>query len=162
MNKILATGGTGYIGSHTVVELIKAGYEVDIVDNLFNSKSTVIDKIEEITGKKPNFYKVDLLDSEELEKVFNQNEYDAVLHFAGLKAVGESVEKPLFYFHNNITGTINLLKAMQNHHVNKLIFSSSAIVYGVQDSPEYIETMQTGVGISNPYGRTPSSVQPVR
>ena len=154
MNKILATGGTGYIGSHTVVELIKAGYEVDIVDNLFNSKSTVIDKIEEITGKKPNFYKVDLLDSEELEKVFNQNEYDAVLHFAGLKAVGESVEKPLLYFHNNITGTINLLKAMQNHHVNKLIFSSSATVYGVQGSPEYIETMQTGVGISNPYGRT--------
>ena len=154
MNKILATGGTGYIGSHTVVELIKAGYEVDIVDNLFNSKSTVIDKIEEITGKKPNFYKVDLLDSEELEKVFNQNEYDAVLHFAGLKAVGESVEKPLLYFYNNITGTINLLKAMQSHHVNKLIFSSSATVYGVQDSPEYIETMQTGVGISNPYGRT--------
>ena len=138
MNKILATGGTGYIGSHTVVELIKAGYEVDIVDNLFNSKSTVIDKIKEITGKKPNFYKVDLLDSEELEKVFNQNEYDAVLHFAGLKAVGESVEKPLLYFHNNITGTINLLKAMQSHHVNKLIFSSSATVYGVQDSPEYI------------------------
>ena len=154
MNKILATGGTGYIGSHTVVELIRAGYEVDIVDNLFNSKSTVVDKIEEITGKRPNFFKVDLLDDRALEEVFDQNEYDAVLHFAGLKAVGESVEKPLLYFHNNITGTVNLLKAMQNHHVNKLIFSSSATVYGVQDSPEYVETMQTGVGISNPYGRT--------
>ena len=154
MNKILATGGTGYIGSHTVVELIQAGYEVDIVDNLFNSKSTVVDKIEEITGKRPNFFKVDLLDDHALEEVFDQNEYDAVLHFAGLKAVGESVEKPLLYFHNNITGTVNLLKAMQNHHVNKLIFSSSATVYGVQDSPEFIETMQTGVGISNPYDRT--------
>lgn len=154
MKKILATGGTGYIGSHTVVELIQAGYEVDIIDNLFNSKQSVVDKIEEITGTKPNFFKVDLLDKEELDRVFAENKYDAVLHFAGLKAVGESCEKPLLYYYNNVAGTVNLLEAMQNHHVNEFIFSSSATVYGVQESPEYIETMQTGAGISNPYGRT--------
>lgn len=152
--KILVTGGMGYIGSHTVVELLNAGYEVDILDNLFNSKPEVLGKIEEITGKHPNFYKVDLLDKKSLEEIFNKNTYDSVLHFAGLKAVGESVEKPLEYYRNNIDGTINLLEAMRSYKVKKIIFSSSATVYGIQDSPEYIETMQTGRSITNPYGRT--------
>ncbi len=154
MKKILATGGTGYIGSHTVVELLQAGYEVDIIDNLFNSKATVIDEISKITGKKPKFFKADLLNKEEISDIFANNHYDTVFHFAGLKAVGESVEKPLLYYRNNIEGTINLLDVMQAHGVNEIIFSSSATVYGVQESPEYYETMQTGVGISNPYGRT--------
>ena len=154
MKKILATGGTGYIGSHTVVELIQSGYEVDIVDNLFNSKAAVIDEIFKITGRKPKFFKADLLNKEEISEIFANNHYDTVLHFAGLKAVGESVEKPLLYYRNNIEGTVNLLEIMQAHDVNEIIFSSSATVYGVQESPEYIETMQTGVGISNPYGRT--------
>ena len=154
MKKILATGGTGYIGSHTVVELIQSGYSVDIIDNLFNSKESVLDSIKEITGTRPRFYKADLLDKDHIDQIFSENHYDAVIHFAGLKAVGESVEKPLLYYQNNITGTVNLLEVMQAHQVNELIFSSSATVYGVQDSPEYIETMSTGTGITNPYGRT--------
>lgn len=161
MKKILATGGTGYIGSHTVVELIQAGYEVDIVDNLFNSKSSVVDQIEKITGKRPGFFEADLLDKEKIDAIFTDNKYDAVLHFAGLKAVGESVEKPLLYYHNNVAGTINLLEVMQKHHVNEFIFSSSATVYGIQESPEYIETMQTGVGIFNPYGRTKYMIEEI-
>lgn len=161
MKKILATGGTGYIGSHTVVELIQAGYEVDIVDNLFNSKSSVVDQIEKITGKRPGFFEADLLDKEKIDTIFAENKYDAVLHFAGLKAVGESVEKPLLYYHNNVAGTINLLEVMQKYHVNEFIFSSSATVYGIQESPEYIETMQTGVGISNPYGRTKYMIEEI-
>ncbi len=152
--KILATGGMGYIGSHTVVELLNAGYEVDILDNLFNSKPEVLDRIEQITGKRPKFYEVDLLDKPALEKVFSENKYDSVLHFAGLKAVGESVEKPLEYYRNNIDGTINLLEVMRANDVKKIIFSSSATVYGEQETPEYVETMQTGGSITNPYGRT--------
>ena len=152
--KILATGGMGYIGSHTVVELLNAGYEVDILDNLFNSKKEVLDRIEKITGKKPGFYEVDLLDVPALTEVFDNNKYDAVLHFAGYKAVGESVQKPLEYYRNNIDGTINLLEAMRAHDVKKIIFSSSATVYGEQDTPEYVETMKTGGSITNPYGRT--------
>ncbi len=154
MKKILATGGTGYIGSHTVVELIANGYEVEILDNLFNSKVTVLDQIEKISGKKPKFYEVDLLDREKLDEIFANGHYDAVIHFAGLKAVGESVEKPLIYYRNNITGTVNLLESMQKYGVKELIFSSSATVYGIQESPNFVETMQTGTGITNPYGRT--------
>ncbi len=152
--KILVTGGTGYIGSHTVVELLNAGYEVEILDNLFNSKIEVLDRIEQITGKKPKFYKVDLLDRAALDDIFANTKYDSVIHFAGLKAVGESVQKPLEYYKNNIDGTINLLQSMQEHGVKKIIFSSSATVYGIQESPEYIETMTTGGQLSNPYGRT--------
>jgi len=152
--RILVTGGTGYIGSHTVVELISAGHEVEILDNLYNSKIEVLDKIEQITGTKPKFHKVDLLDMEALQEVFNGGNFDAVIHFAGLKAVPESVEKPLEYYENNVTGTLNLLKAMRSTGVKKIIFSSSATVYGIQESPEYIETMQTGGQLSNPYGRT--------
>ena len=152
--KILVTGGTGYIGSHTVVELLNAGYEVEILDNLFNSKIEVLDKIKEITGTKPKFHQVDLLNYEDLKSVFDGAHFDSVIHFAGLKAVGESVEKPLEYYENNVGGTINLLKCMRETGVKQIIFSSSATVYGVQDSPEYVETMVTGGQLSNPYGRT--------
>ena len=154
MKKILATGGTGYIGSHTVVELIQAGYNVEIIDNLFNSKATVVDQIEEITGVRPKFYETDLLDQDKLDQIFADAHYDAVLHFAGLKAVGESVEKPLDYYRNNIMSTVNLLDAMKKYGTHEFVFSSSATVYGIQEVPEYIETMETGHNISNPYGRT--------
>lgn len=152
--KILLTGGTGYIGSHTAIELIKRGYEVEIMDNLFNSKITVLDEIERITGVKPKFYKVDLLDKEGLNKLFSEGNYDIVIHFAGLKAVGESVEKPLKYYENNVGGTINLLEVMSKYNVKKIVFSSSATVYGEQAETEMTEEMQTGVGITNPYGET--------
>ena len=152
--KILLTGGTGYIGSHTAVELIKLGHEVEIFDNLFNSKITVLDKIEKITGVKPKFYKVDLLDKPAMDEVFENGNYDLVIHFAGLKAVGESVEKPLKYYKNNIGGTVNLLESMLEHNVKKIVFSSSATVYGEQGAAEMFEDMQTGVGITNPYGET--------
>ena len=161
MMKVLLTGGTGFIGSHTAVELIKLGYEVEILDNLFNSKITVLDRIEEITGSKPKFHKVDLLEEEKMDKVFTEGEYDLVIHFAGLKAVGESVEKPLKYYENNVGGTINLLKCMRRHGVNKIIFSSSATVYGEQEVAELTENMQTGVGITNPYGRTKYMIEEI-
>lgn len=154
MERILLTGGTGYIGSHTAIELIKSGYEVELLDNLFNSKITVLDKIEAITGTKPKFYQVDILDKEGLDKVFTENRYDAVIHFAGLKAVGESVEKPLKYYENNVAGTVNLLNVMEKYGVKKIVFSSSATVYGDQDGVKLTEDMQTGVGITNPYGQT--------
>ena len=154
MKKILATGGTGYIGSHTVIELINKGYEVEILDNLFNSKITVLDKIEEITGTRPKFYEVDMLDADKMDEIFKNGHFDAVIHFAGLKAVGESVEKPLLYYRNNIEGTLNLLDSMAKYGVNELIFSSSATVYGEQDQPDFVETMKTGGAITNPYGRT--------
>lgn len=159
--KILVTGGTGYIGSHTVVELIEAGYDVDIMDNLYNSKETILDKIEQITGKRPKFYHIDLLDIVGLEKLFNENNYELVIHFAGLKAVGESVEKPLMYYENNITGTINLLKAMIKYDVKKIIFSSSATVYGNQDGVKLTEDLQTGLGITNPYGQTKFMIEQI-
>lgn len=152
--KVLLTGGMGYIGSHTAIELIKLGYEVELLDNLFNSKITVLDSIEKITDVRPRFYKVDLLDKKGMDKVFADNKYDVVIHFAGLKAVGESVEKPLRYYENNISGTINLLECMKKHGAKRIIFSSSATVYGDQGVAELTEKMQTGVGITNPYGET--------
>ena len=154
MKKILATGGTGYIGSHTAIELIKNGYEVELLDNLFNSKITVLDQIEKITGVRPKFYEADILDKEALDKIFAEGHYDAVIHFAGLKAVGESVEKPLWYYYNNITGTVNLMEVMKKYGVKEMVFSSSATVYGIQDTPECVETMQTGGQVANPYGKT--------
>jgi UDP-glucose 4-epimerase len=159
--KILLTGGTGFIGSHTTIELIKLGYEVEIMDNLFNSKITVLDKIEKISGVKPKFYKVDLLDKEGMDDVFSEGQYDLVIHFAGLKAVGESVEKPLKYYENNVCGTINLLECMKKHGVKKIIFSSSATVYGDQGVAELTEDMQTGVGITNPYGETKHIIEEI-
>ena len=152
--KVLITGGTGYIGSHTVVELLDSGIDVEILDNLHNSKIDVLDAIETLTGVRPKFYEVDLRDAEKLAKVFAENDYDAVIHFAGLKAVAESVEKPLEYYENNVGGTINLLECMQEYGVKNIVFSSSATVYGEQASPCYTETMQTGGSLVNPYGRT--------
>lgn len=159
--KILVTGGMGYIGSHTVVELIKQGYEVEILDNLFNSKITVLDAIEKITGVRPKFHKVDMLDMPAMKDVFLDNDYDMVMHFAGLKAVGESVEQPLRYYDNNVTGTINLLKCMKENNVKKIIFSSSATVYGDQGVAELNEEMVTGVGVTNPYGWTKAMIEQI-
>ncbi|MBR2586906.1 UDP-glucose 4-epimerase GalE [Candidatus Saccharibacteria bacterium] len=160
---ILVTGGTGYIGSHTTIELIKAGHTVAIMDNLSNSKIEVLDKIEIIAGKKPAFFPVDLLDFDATLKAFKSSRFDAVIHFAGLKAVGESVEKPLWYYENNIEGTINLLKAMKETDVSKLIFSSSATVYGDrgEDSARLNETMTTGVNVTNPYGWTKAMIEQI-
>lgn len=152
--KILLTGGTGYIGSHAAVELIKQGYEIEILDNLFNSKREVLDKIAEITGHLPVFHEVDLLEAEKVDLVMKEGGFDSVIHFAGLKAVGESVEKPLKYYENNIGGTINLLKSMKKYGVKKIIFSSSATVYGDQGVAELNEEMTAGIGITNPYGQT--------
>lgn len=160
-SKILITGGTGYIGSHTAVELINAGYEVEILDNLYNSKRDVIDKIAEITGVKPKFHDMDLRDAEALAKVFETGGFQGVIHFAGLKAVAESVEKPLEYYENNIGGTINLLECMEEYGVKQIVFSSSATVYGVQESPQYVETMETGRDLANPYGRTKHMIEEI-
>ena len=159
--KVLLTGGTGYIGSHTAIELIKQGYEVEIMDNLFNSKITVLDKIEKITGVKPKFYEIDLLDKDGMRRMFEEGKYELVIHFAGLKAVGESVEKPLKYYENNVGGTINLLECMKEFDVRKIIFSSSATVYGDQGVSELTEEMQTGVGITNPYGETKHVIEEI-
>lgn len=159
--KILVTGGTGYIGSHTAVELIETGYEVEILDNLYNSKIEVLDKIAKITGVKPKFYEVDLKDYDAVAKVFEGAGYDAVIHFAGLKAVGESVEKPLEYYENNIGGTVNLLKCLRKYGVKRLVFSSSATVYGDQGVAKLDETMETGKGITNPYGRTKFMIEEI-
>ncbi len=153
-SKILVTGGTGYIGSHTVVELQKAGHEVVIIDNLSNSKKEVIDKIAQITGKTPTFHKVDLLDAKALDGVFAKYKFEAVIHFAGLKAVGESISQPLKYYQNNITGTLNLLESMKKHKVKNLVFSSSATVYGTPETLPITEDSQVGIGITNPYGWT--------
>ena len=150
---ILVTGGTGYIGSHTVVKLIEAGHTVTIVDNLINSSEEVVNRIEKITGTRPAFYKVDLLNTARLKEVFTENTFDAVIHFAALKAVGESVQKPLAYYRNNLDSTLSLLEAMDNANVRKLVFSSSATVYGTASVP-YTETATIGVGVTNPYGQT--------
>src|SRR6478735_5437478 len=126
---ILVTGGTGYIGSHTVVELINHGHMVTIVDNLSNSKREVINRIEQITGTLPELHVFDLENTKKLDELFSESSFDAVIHFAGLKAVGESVQKPLWYYRVNIDSTLSLLETMQKHSVNKLVFSSSATVY---------------------------------
>lgn len=150
--KILVTGGTGYIGSHTVVELINQGHETIIVDNLSNSSRDVIDRIEDITSVRPKLYVVDLLDYDALKQVFRENAFDSVIHFAGLKAVGESVAVPLKYYHNNITGTINLLELMKEFKVRNIVFSSSATVYGDPDNVPINENSR--LTATNPYGRT--------
>ena len=148
---ILLPGGAGYIGSHTAVELLNSGKEIIIVDNFSNSKPDVIDKIKKITGKDFKFYELDYLNREKLEKVFKENKIDAVLNFAGFKAVGESVEKPLEYYHNNITGCLILLETMRKYNVKKFIFSSSATVYGEPEKIPLTEECRTG-GTTNPYG----------
>ncbi len=150
--KILVTGGAGYIGSHTCVELLNSGYDVVVLDNLANSSEESIRRIKKITGKDLSFYKCDLLDKEAVRKVFEENkDIYAVIHFAGLKAVGESVSKPLEYYHNNITGTLNLCFVMKEFGVKNIVFSSSATVYGNPGVTPFVETMGRGE-ITNPYG----------
>lgn len=149
---ILVTGGAGYIGSHTVIELLESGKEVIIVDNFINSQSSALDRIRQITKKDFKFYGVDLLDAAVLNKVFDENKIEAVIHFAGLKAVGESYHKPLLYYHNNLTGTFNLLQSMNDHGVKKIVFSSSACVYTKCAHPPCKETDE--LGTTNPYGST--------
>ena len=151
--KILVTGGAGYIGSHTCVELLNNGYEVIVYDNLANSCEKSLERVKEITGKSVKFIKGDILDKEHLDQVFFENQIDCVINFAGLKAVGESVKKPLEYYHTNITGAINILESMREHNCFKFIFSSSATVYGDPVSVPVDETFKTG-GTTNPYGTT--------
>ncbi|CEO79788.1 UDP-galactose-4-epimerase [Streptococcus pneumoniae] len=149
---ILVTGGAGYIGSHTVVELLNLGKEVIIVDNLSNSSILVLDRIEAITGIRPVFYELDVCDKQALRKVFEQESIDAAIHFAGYKAVGESVQKPVMYYKNNIMSTLALVEVMSEFNVKKIVFSSSATVYGINNQSPLIETMQTSA--TNPYGYT--------
>lgn len=149
--KILVTGGTGYIGSHTCVELLNNNYEVVIIDNLINSKSDMVDKIKKITNKDVTFYKGNVQDEELLIKIFKEHAIDVVIHFAGLKAVGESVQKPLEYYQNNLDSTLVLLKTMKRFHVKKIIFSSSATVYGANSNVPFKEDYEVG-GTTNPYG----------
>ena len=158
--KILVTGGLGFIGSHTCVELAKQNHEVIIIDNLYNSKEEVLGKLEQITGVKFKLYKYDLLEKEKLEEVFKENEIDAVIHFAGYKAVGESVKKPLMYYSNNLGTTINLLETMQKYNVKKIVFSSSATVYGDPGVPKYVEEMGRG-NTTSPYGTTKSMIEKI-
>lgn len=157
---ILVTGGAGYIGSHTVIELQSAGYDVVVVDNLSNSSEKSLERVEKITGKKVPFYQVDILDREGLEEVFAKESIDCCIHFAGLKAVGESVAKPWEYYYNNISGTLILLDVMRKHNVKNIIFSSSATVYG---SPAFIPiTEECPKGdITNPYGQTKGMLEQV-
>ncbi|MBO4834811.1 MAG: UDP-glucose 4-epimerase GalE [Lachnospiraceae bacterium] len=150
--KILVTGGAGYIGSHTVVELLNAGHEVAVVDNLSNASVKSLDRVEEITGKKVHFYEVDIRDDVTLEEVFKNEQPEAVIHFAGLKAVGESVEIPMKYFDNNIGGTLTLLHVMKKAGCKNIVFSSSATVYGKPETVPIREDFPTSV--TNPYGRT--------
>ena len=149
---ILVTGGTGYIGSHTAIELLKKGEEIVIVDNLSNSKIEMVDKIKSLSGKDFKFYQVDLLDRDGLEKVFQENKIDEVIHFAGLKAVGESCEKPIEYYHNNITGTLVLVDLMRLYNCKKIVFSSSATVYGDPATVPIKEDFP--LSTTNPYGTT--------
>ncbi len=157
---ILVAGGAGYIGSHTCVELLNAGYEVVVVDNLVNSSAKALERVEQITGKSVKFYEVDLLDKCALEEVFKKEKIESVINFAGLKAVGESVHKPLEYYHNNITGTLNLCFVMREFGVKNIIFSSSATVYGDPAFVPITEDCPKGK-ITNPYGQTKSMLEQV-
>lgn len=149
---ILVTGGAGFIGSHTVVELLENNEDVIVVDNLSNSSKEALKRVEEITGKSLTFYKTDLLDKEGLDEIFSNHDINSVIHFAGFKAVGESVEKPLSYYHNNITGTVYLCEVMAKHNVTDIVFSSSATVYG---DPETVPIKEDfPLTATNPYGRT--------
>lgn len=160
MKRILVTGGTGYIGSHTVVELLQADYEVVIIDDLSNSKEEVLHRIKKITGKEPAFYPYSLLDFALCESVFQKEKIDGVIHFAGFKAVGESVKDPLKYYENNLYSTIVLLKLMKKYHVHDLVFSSSATVYGIPEYSPILETMETGK-VFSPYGRTKYMIEEI-
>lgn len=157
---ILLTGGAGYIGSHTAIELINKGYSVIIADNFYNAKPVVIDRIEEITGVKPALYNIDVADKTALSVVFSENKIDSVIHFAGYKAVGESVAKPIEYYRNNLDTTLTLLEVMRDFGVKKLVFSSSATVYGVPETVPLSEDMPTK-GCTNPYGWTKYMIEQI-
>lgn len=158
--KVLLSGGAGYIGSHTCVELINSGHDVIVVDNYSNSCPGSINRVEQITGAKISVYEADVCDSVAMDKIFAENQIDAVIHFAGLKAVGESCEKPIEYYRNNIDSTLTLLETMRKYSVNKFIFSSSATVYGTPETVPLVETMPTGVP-TNPYGRTKLMIEQI-
>lgn len=158
--KVLVTGGLGFIGSHTALELIQNNYEVIIIDNLYNSEIEVKDKIKEITGVEPKVYIKDLLDKKEIENIFEENKIDSVIHFAGYKAVGESCREPLKYYHNNLMSTINLLEVMKKYDVKKFVFSSSATVYGNPGVKKYSESLGRGK-TTNPYGTTKAMIEQI-
>ena len=158
--KILVTGGAGYIGSHTCVELLNHDYEVIVVDNLYNSCEEALERVEKITGKTLTFYEGDLLDRDLLDRIFEKERPEAVIHFAGYKAVGESVEKPIEYYHNNITGTLILCDVMRKYDCKKIVFSSSATVYGDPAFVPITEECPKGV-ITNPYGQTKSMIEQI-
>lgn len=157
---ILVAGGAGYIGSHTVVELLEKGYDPIIVDDLSNSKIEVLDRIKTITGIRPKFYQINILDKDKMEEVFKSENITDVIHFAGFKAVGESVAKPLMYYNNNLNTTINLLELMMKYNVNNLVFSSSATVYGDPKVLPLTEECEVG-GVTNPYGRTKYMIEEI-
>ncbi|MBQ8688552.1 MAG: UDP-glucose 4-epimerase GalE [Ruminococcus sp.] len=159
MGKILVTGGTGFIGSHTCVALIRAGYQVVVADNLSHSKVESLARIQMITGKTPRFYQADMRDAEALRQVFLDHQIDGVIHFAGLKAVAESVEQPLAYYENNVYGTLQLLRVMEEYGCKKLVFSSSATVYGAENTAPYRENMETSA--VNPYGQTKLMIEQI-
>lgn len=160
MTRVLLTGGAGYIGSHTAVELLEENFEIVIYDNLVNSSEIALDRIRKITGKDFKFYKADILDTDFLKKVLTEEKIDVVIHFAALKAVGESVKKPLEYYHNNLTGTLSLLKAMVDTNVKKIIFSSSATVYGDPETTPITEDFPKGA-CTNPYGWSKSFMEQI-
>jgi len=157
---ILLTGGTGFIGSHTAVEMINKGYDVVIVDNLYNSEASVVDRIQAITGVRPKFYEVDVAEKAALSKVFAENNIDAVIHFAGYKAVGESVQIPVAYYRNNLDTTLTLLEVMEEYGCKKIIFSSSATVYGTSDKVPFSEDAKE-LGCTNPYGWTKYMIEQI-
>lgn len=156
---ILVTGGAGFIGSHAAVELLENGYEIVVVDNLSNSNIESLNRVKELTGKEFPFYEIDLLDQDSLEQVFAEQKIDAVMHFAGLKAVGESVEKPMHYYHNNLTGTLILTSVMKKYDVKKIVFSSSATVYGNPDRVPIDESFP--LSATNPYGRSKLMIEEI-
>ena len=158
--KVLVTGGAGYIGSHTVIELLNSNIEVVIIDNFSNSEPETLENIKKITKKNFKFYNINYLDKQKLDKVFQENNIDGVINFAGFKAIGESVKKPLDYYINNVSGALNLLETMKNYHVKKFIFSSSATVYGEENKVPYTETMETERAV-NPYGHTKLFVEQI-
>ncbi|MCC3296679.1 UDP-glucose 4-epimerase GalE [Arthrobacter sp. zg-Y916] len=157
--RILVTGGTGYIGSHTTLELLNAGHDVVVMDNLANSSTTSLERVAELAGRTADFVQADLLDPQALEDIFATHSPDAVIHFAGLKAVGESVAKPLHYYRNNVAGTLNLLEAMDRHDVRTIVFSSSATVYGASEEVPLVEKMP--MDAVNPYGRTKEQIEDI-
>lgn len=158
--RILVTGGLGYIGSHTCTELSKNGYEIVIVDNLYNSKIEVLDSLEKLTGKRFKFYDYDLTDKSKVEEIFENEQIDAVIHFAGYKAVGESVREPLMYYSNNLISSINLLEVMKEKNVKNFVFSSSATIYGDPGVPKYVEEFGRGKTV-NPYGTTKAMIEQI-